>query len=92
MSQEWFCFPGGNKVIEYIPSTKRAPRQHFLRSVLQSTKWQQTLFKDFDGGDACQWGWQMVENEMISLWTDLSQALKVCRELITCGCKKECLM
>ena len=81
MSQEWFCFPGGNKVIEYIPSTKRAPRQHFLRSVLQSTKWQQTLFKDFDGGDACQWGWQMIENEMISLWTDLSHALKVCREL-----------
>ena len=48
------------------------------------------MCKDFDGQDACQWGWQKVENKMIPLWTDLSQALNICTELVKCGCRKEC--
>ena len=44
-----------NKVIENIRPTKGALRQHVLRSVLQSSKWQQFLHKDFDGRDAYQW-------------------------------------
>ena len=67
------------KVIENIRPTKGALRQHVLRSVLQSSKWQQSLCKDFDGWDACQWGWQKVKNEMIPL----------CRELGKYGCKRE---
>ena len=79
-----------NKVIENIPPTKRELRQHALRSLLQYLKWRQTLCKDFDGGDACQWDWQKVESEMILLWTDLPQASNVYRELVKCGCKKVC--
>ena len=79
-----------NKMIENIPPTKGALRQHVLRLVLQSSKWQQSLCKDFDGRDACQWGWQKVENEMIPLWTDLPEALNVYKELVKCGCKKGC--
>ena len=47
-------FPRDNKVIEKIPPTKGALRQHVLKSVLQSSKWQQSLCEDFDGRDACQ--------------------------------------
>ena len=43
-----------NKVIENIPPTKGALRQHVLRSVLQSLKSRQSLCKDFDGRDACR--------------------------------------
>ena len=46
-----------NKVIENIRPTKGALRQHVLWSVLQSSKWQQFLHKDFDGRDAYQWDW-----------------------------------
>ena len=35
-------------------------------------------------------GLAKVENEIIPLSTDLSQALNVCRELIKLGCKKGC--
>ena len=54
-------------MIENIPPTKEALRQHVLRSVSQPSKWQQSMSKDVDGWDACQWGWQKVENEMILL-------------------------
>ena len=43
-----------NKVIEHIPPTKGALRQHVLSSVLQSSKRWQSFCKDFDGQDACQ--------------------------------------
>ena len=41
-------FSRDNKVIENIPPTKEALRQHALRSVLQSSKWWQYLRKDND--------------------------------------------
>ena len=47
-------FSRDNKVVENIPPTKGVLRQHVLRSVLQSSKWQQSLCKDFDGRDAGQ--------------------------------------
>ena len=50
-------FSRDNKVIENIPPTKGALRQHVLWSVLQSSKWRQSLWKEFNGRDACQWGW-----------------------------------
>ena len=65
----WVLFSRDNNVIENIPPTKGELRQHVLISVLQSSKWRQSLCKDFDGWDACQWGWQKVENEMIPLRT-----------------------
>ena len=58
-----------NKMIDNIPPIKGALRQHVLRTVLQSSKWQQSLCRDFDGWDACQWDLQKVDNEM----TDLPQ-------------------
>ena len=48
-------FSWDNKVIENTPPTKGAPMQHVLRSVFQSSKWQQSLCKDFDSWHACQW-------------------------------------
>ena len=83
-------FSRDNNVIENIPPTKGVLRQHVLRSVLQSRKWRQSFCKDFDGRDACQWGWQKVVNEMIPLWTDLPQASNEFRELVKCWCKKVC--
>ena len=83
-------FSRDNKVIENIPPTRGALRQHALRSVLQSSKWRKSLRKDFDVRNACQWGWQKVENEMTRLWTNLPRASNVWRELVKCECKKGC--
>ena len=83
-------FSRDNKVIENIPPTRGALRQHALRSVLQSSKWRKSLRKDFDVRNACQWGWQKVENEMMQLWTNLPRASNVWRELVKCECKKGC--
>ena len=38
-------FSRDNQVIKNIPSTKKALRQHVLRSVLQFSKWRQSLCK-----------------------------------------------
>ena len=83
-------FSRDNKVIENIPPTRGALRQHALRSALQSSKWRKSLRKDFDVRNACQWGWQKVENEMMRLWTNLPRASNVWRELVKCECKKGC--
>ena len=48
-----------------------AIRQYVLSLVLQYSKKQQPLSKDFCGLDACQWDWRKVENKMIVLQTDL---------------------
>ena len=58
-------------MIKNIPSTNGALRQYVLGTVLQSSKWRQSLCEDFDGWQ--KWDWQKVEKEMIPLWTDLSQ-------------------
>ena len=86
----WNLFSKDNKVIESNPPTKLALRQDVLRSVLQSSKLQQSLCKDFYGPNACQWDWQKVEKEMIPLWTDLQKASNVCREFVKYGCKMGC--
>ena len=87
---EWSLFSRDNKVIKNIPHTKEALKQNALRSIIQSLKWQQSLCKDFDGRDACQWGWEKEESKTIPLQTDLPQALNICRERVECGCKKGC--
>lgn len=50
-------FSRDSKVIKNIPHRKGALKQNALTSVIQSSKWQQSLCQDFDGRDACQWGW-----------------------------------
>ena len=57
---------------------QRVTKTPVLRSILQSSKWQQSLCKDLDGQNACQLGCQRLKNEMIPL----------CRELLKYGCKK----
>ena len=64
---EWSLFSRDNKVIKNIPHTKEALKQNALRSIIQSLKWQQSLCKDFDGRDACQWGWEKEESKTIPL-------------------------
>ena len=56
----WNLFSRDNKVIENIPPTKGALRQHVLKSVLQSSIWRQSLRKDLNGRSTCQWGWQKI--------------------------------
>ena len=57
---------------------QRFTKTPVLKSMLQSSKWQQSLCKDLDGQNACQLGCQRLKNEMIPL----------CRELLKYGCKK----
>ena len=87
----WILFSRDNKVLKDIPPTKGALKHHALKSVLQSSKWQQSLCKDFDGRGACQCSGQKVENQITPLWIDLLHASIICRELVKCGCKKGCI-
>lgn len=59
---------------------QRVTKTPVLRSILQSSKWQQSFCKDLDGQNACQLGCQRLKNEMIPL----------SRELLKYGCKKGC--
>ena len=59
---------------------QRVTKTPVLRSILQSSRWQQSFCKDLDGQNACQLGCQRLKNEMIPL----------SRELLKYGCKKGC--
>ena len=83
-------FSRDNKPIENIPPTKESLLQHVLRAVLQSSKWEQSLCKEYDNRNPCEWGWQNIDGKITPVWTRLPEASRVCRELLKCGCKKGC--
>ena len=85
-------FSRDNKVTENIPPTKAALRQHVLRSVLKSSKWRRSYCKEFDDRNACQWGWQKLENEMMPLWSNFPELRTYAENLlnVTKGCLRWC--
>ena len=37
-----------------------------------------------------EWGWEWKNDEYISRWLTLPEASKACKELVKCGCTKQC--
>ena len=84
-------FTTQNRSIENIPPTSAALTQHILRATYQAGHcWGQALLANMNMPNPGEWGWKLVNNEWSPLWTLLPEASMVCRELLTCGCKKQC--
>ena len=87
--QRLFC--KNSRLVENIPPTSDALRQHVLRVCYQASHvWSQALVKQPDLPDPHNWGWEKEANVWHPLWTLLGQAQDQCYELIHCGCTKSC--
>ena len=53
--------------------------------------WGQALIASPELPSPADWGWVKVLDQWCPHWTHLQEASKVCRELIKCGCKKQCI-
>jgi hypothetical protein len=77
-------------MIENIPPTENALKQHIKRAVYQAGYvWYQSLQKVQSLPCPSEWGWKSVDGNWTPLWTTIPQASKVCQELIRCGCLKD---
>ena len=67
-------------------------RHRQQRAVFQASYcWSQMMIKTLELTSPGDWGWKRSTNEEWEVeWTSLPEAAQVCRELIRCGCKKEC--
>ena len=84
-------FSSGNRKIEKIPPTKAALQQHVRRAAYQAGHiWGQALIPNPTLPSPSDWGWVKQEEKWCPLWTNLSQAAIVCKELVKCGCTKRC--
>ncbi len=82
------------------PSPRRTvgvaiPQTAKLESDEAQTAWPclgQALIANSTLPSPSEWGWQKEDNDgqWTPLWTILPEASKGCRELIKCGCKKQC--
>ncbi|KAK3857509.1 hypothetical protein Pcinc_036238 [Petrolisthes cinctipes] len=78
--------------VQRIPPTYDALEQHMKRSVFQGGYvWGQVLVLQPLLPSPTSWGWRQTEDGSYEpLWTTLPEALKICFELVLCGCKKGC--
>lgn len=88
--QRLFC--KNSCLVEHLPPTAAALKQHVLHSVYQAAHiWRQALDKQPSLPNPGDWGWdKTLGNVWHPLWTLLGQAQEHCYELIHCGCKKSC--
>ena len=84
-------FAQQGRLLENIPPTSAALRQHLLRAVFQAGYvWGQSLVKDPVIPSPDAWGWKQDGTKWKPVWTSLPQAQQSCYELIRCGCKQGC--
>ena len=84
-------FSQGDRMIENVPPTEDALKQHIKRAVYQAGYvWKQSLQKFQHLPSPSEWGWTFKDEHWTPVWTTMPQASKVCRELIRCGCQKTC--
>ena len=78
--------------IRNIPPTSNALLQHIKRAAYQAGHiWASSLvaYPSYPSPEC--WGWVKDDTGCWQpLWTTLPPAVKSCRQLIKCGCKKEC--
>ena len=84
-------FTSLNRSIDNIPPTSAALTQHVLRAAYQAGHcWGQALIGVVDLPSPDKWGWIRANDEWLPLWSLLSEASLACRELLRCGCKRQC--
>jgi hypothetical protein len=83
-------FARKSRLLENIPPTQAALRQHIKRACYQSHCWNMSLSTDPQLPNPADWGWTKVQDEWQPLWSTLPEAAKSCYELIHCGFTKGC--
>ena len=78
--------------VKRIPPTYDALEQHVKRAAFQGGFiWINTLEKQPELPSPCDWGWRKDDSGLYEPhWTNLPDASKACKELISCKCKKGC--
>ena len=83
-------FTKKGRAMDAIPPTRAALVQHIQRAVYQGGHcWGKVFQVSFDLPSPGNWGWT-DPNNWKPLWTTRPEASKSSRELLCCGCKKEC--
>lgn len=78
--------------IQLIPPTWTVLQQHVRRAVFHGRYgWGQALVPAPTLPSPTDWGWINIGGVYELLWTTLSEASKICRKLVSCKCKEDCL-
>lgn len=85
-------FTQKNRTIDRLPPTQAALIEHIKRAAYQAGHcWAQAMIATPELPSPSEWGWKVKdEGGWEAFWTSLPEATQACRELIRCGCKKEC--
>ena len=82
-------FSRKGRLPEGLSPTLDAPEIHLKRAVYKASFcWAQSLSKDAVLPDPNEWGWKTCNEGYDLVWTTITEASKMCQELI-CGCKSE---
>ena len=84
-------FAQKRRALENIPPTADALLQHTARVAYQAGHcWGQCIVSKPKLPSPSEWEWAKSESDAWRpRWTTLPEALKVCQELVKCGCKAE---
>ena len=83
-------FTQKGRVLEAMPPTQDALRQHILRAAYQAGHcWGQAELKDPVLPSPGDWGWCLQDSTWKPLWMTIPDATESCMELQKCGCSKE---
>lgn len=86
-------FTKKGRTIDRLPPTQAALIQHIKRAAYQAGHcWAQVMIAAPELPSPGDWGWKRKDqgHGWEVFWTTLPEATQACRELIRCGCKKEC--
>lgn len=86
-------FTKKSRTIDRLPPTQAALIQHIKRAAYQAGHcWAQVMIAAPELPSPGDWGWKRKDQGCgwEAFWTALPEATQACRELIRCGCKKEC--
>lgn len=85
-------FSQKGRAIDGLPPTQAALIQHTKRAAYQAGHcWGQMIVAAPELPSPSDWGWKRKDTGGWEVnWTTLPEAAQACRELLKCGCKKEC--
>ena len=82
-----YLFTKNNSLIEKLPPTQDALKQHVLRAAYQGNVWEQMLEKFQQLADPEKCGWKFVDGEYLPEWMNLPEVTIAFTILTSCGCK-----
>ena len=74
---------------QQLPPTSAALKQHLMRANYQAYIWRRAMDPETDVSPENQ-GWEMRDDHLEIVWTDLLPAPEAVMELLCCGCKGTC--